>query len=40
MNLESALLDLYAFRAKYAEAVRHNLLTERQVYLRWLANTN
>lgn len=36
MNLESALLDLYAFRAKYAEAVRAGLLTEHQVWQRWL----
>ncbi len=40
MDIENALLDLYAFRAKYAEAVRAGLLDERQVYLRWLANTN
>ena len=36
MDIESALLDLYAFRAKYAEAVKSGLLTEREVYLRWL----
>jgi hypothetical protein len=38
MDLETALLDLYAFRARYAEAVKHNLLTEEQVYFRWLYN--
>jgi len=38
MNLEEMLLDLYAFKAKYAEAVRHGLLTEEQVYFRWLYN--
>lgn len=40
MDIESAILDLYAHRSKYAEAVKAGLLTEHQVYLRWLANTN
>ena len=36
MDIELALLDLYAFKAKYAEAVRAGLLTENQVWRRWL----
>lgn len=36
MDIEGALLDLYAFRAKYAEALRFGLLTDEQVYRRWL----
>lgn len=38
MNLEEAMLDLTIFKAKYAEAVRHGLLSEEQVYFRWLYN--
>lgn len=36
--LEAMTLDLYAHRAKYAEAVRNKLLTDDQVYFRWLYN--
>lgn len=38
MDIESALLDLYAFRAKYAEAVRAGLLTDHQVWERFIFN--
>lgn len=34
--LESMTLDLYAFKAKYAEAVRNKLLTASDVWRRWL----
>lgn len=36
--LDEAMLDYTIFKAKYAEAVRAGLLTEEQVYFRWLYN--
>lgn len=34
--VDEALLDLVIFRAKYAEAVRASLLTDDDVWRRWL----
>ncbi len=36
MNLDEAMLDLVIFRSKYEEAVRAGLLTEHDVWRRWL----
>lgn len=38
MDLESMQIDLFIFRAKYAEAVRAGILTEEQVYWRFIFN--
>lgn len=34
--LDEAMLDYTIFKAKYAEAVRAGLLSENDVWLRWL----
>jgi len=34
--IDEALLDLVIFRAKYTEVVRAGLLTDDDVYRRWL----
>lgn len=34
--LESLQIDWLAFRAKYAEAERHKLLSTQQIWRRWL----
>lgn len=36
MNFDEAMLDYTIFKAKYAEAVDTGLLTEHQVWRRWL----
>lgn len=36
--LDDMQLDLFIFRAKYAEALRAGLLTEEQVYWRFIFN--
>lgn len=36
MDLESAMLDLVIFKSKYAEAVRNGLVSEHEVWRRWL----
>ena len=37
--LDEAMLDLVIFKAKYAEAVRAGLITEHDVWRRWLVRS-